>query len=297
MLFVFMCKNGICFLPHNGVEPRPFRVFRSQLPKENPYYSSEPPSESEDITEQAMMELFRSGKAPTAGLIANLCPVCGCPGTKCCVNCNKAYYCSKEHQIIHWEQNHKSHCPNYDYLAEMFQSNPFLLPEFSLASETLDRDDADTIEVYSSDDEFGSEVVEDPEVSSADKEEFEALEEVSRKETKENRFFNRFKEILRKEPDQVVRFDRGGVPLWATPTPTFPPPCVKCGGKRIFEFQITPQLLSHLKLDKVGEASPDFATVYIFTCENSCPLGFPGSRDNTPTETYVEEFATFDPVP
>ncbi|CDS41521.1 pcdc2:rp 8 programmed cell death protein 2 [Echinococcus multilocularis] len=129
----------------------------------------------------------------------------------------------------------------------MFQSNPFLLPEFSLASETLDRDDADTIEVYSSDDEFGSEVIEDPE---------------------------------------VVRFDRGGVPLWATPTPTFPPPCVKCGGKRICELQT-----------KGGEASPDFATVYIFTCENSCPLVFPGSRDNTSTETYIEEFATFDPVP
>ncbi|KAL5963370.1 Programmed cell death protein 2 [Taenia solium] len=297
MLFVFMCKNGTCFLPQNGVKTQPFRVFRSQLPKENPYYSSKPPSESEEITEESMVELFRSGKAPMVGLTVNLCPVCGCPGTKCCVNCNKAYYCSKEHQIIHWKQNHKIHCPDYDYLAEMFQSNSFLLPEFSLASETLDRDGEDTNEVYSSDDESNYEVVEDSEFSSADKEEFKALEEASCKETQEDQYFNRFKEILRKEPDQVVRFDRGGVPLWATPTPIIPPPCVRCGGKRIFEFQITPQLLSHLKLDKVGEASPDFATVYVFTCENSCSLAFSGGRDNTTTETYVEEFVTFDSVP
>lgn len=60
-------------------------------------------------------------------------------------------------------------------------------------------------------------------------------------------------------------------------------------------LQITPQLLSYLKLDKVGEASPDFATVYVFTCENSCPLAFSGSQDNT-METYAEEFVTFDSV-
>ncbi|VDM17948.1 unnamed protein product [Hydatigera taeniaeformis] len=297
MLFVFMCKSGSCFLPQNGVKPRPFRVFRSQLPKENPYYSSEPPSESDATTEESMVELFRSGKAPTAGITVNLCPICGCSGTKCCNNCNKAYYCSKEHQVIHWKQNHKSYCPNYDYLTEMFRSNPFLLPEFSLVSEPLDTDNEDTTELLNFDEESDSEVVEDPGVSSSDKEEFKALEELSRKETREDRHFNRFKEILRREPDQVVRFDRGGVPLLATPTPIIPPPCVRCGGKRIFEFQITPQLLTYLKLDKVNEASPDFASVYIFTCENSCSLAFSGARDSTNTETYVEEFVTFDPVP
>ncbi len=62
-------------------------------------------------------------------------------------------------------------------------------------------------------------------------------------------------------------------------------------------MQITPQLLSHLKLDKVGEASPDFATVYVFTCENSCPLALSGSTVEDTTAAYAEEFITFDPVP
>lgn len=39
---------------------------------------------------------------------------------------------------------------------------------------------------------------------SGEAEEFKALEEVSRKETKAERYFNRFKEILKKEPDQVI---------------------------------------------------------------------------------------------
>lgn len=46
---------------------------------------------------------------------------------------------------------------------------------------------------------------------------------------------------------QVVRFDRGGVPLRATPTLIIPPPCVRCGGKRIFEFQVCYCLFSFLK--------------------------------------------------
>lgn len=37
-LFVFMCKNGKCFLPQEGAKSQPFRVFRSQLPKDDPFY-------------------------------------------------------------------------------------------------------------------------------------------------------------------------------------------------------------------------------------------------------------------
>lgn len=37
-LFVFMCRNGICFQPSNRDKSTPFRVYRSQLPKENPFY-------------------------------------------------------------------------------------------------------------------------------------------------------------------------------------------------------------------------------------------------------------------
>lgn len=37
-LFVFMCKNGSCFESSNPDMPHPFRVYRSQIPKENPYY-------------------------------------------------------------------------------------------------------------------------------------------------------------------------------------------------------------------------------------------------------------------
>ncbi|VDL11794.1 unnamed protein product [Hymenolepis diminuta] len=292
-LFVFMCRNGICFQPSNRDKPPPFRAYRSQLPKENPFYSADPPSDSDNLTEKVILDTLRSGRAPTAGVLVNLCPVCGCPGTKCCVNCMKAYYCSKEHQLIHWKQSHKTECPKYDYLNEMFLSNSFLLPEFLLSSDTFDKEPEDNKNI--SDDSEQSDF--ESNANDDDGKEFKSLEEVSRKETREERCFNRFKEILKKEPDQVIRFDRGGTPLWAAPNSIEPPNCPQCGGKRIFEFQITPQLLLHLKLDKVGEASPDFASVYIFTCENSCHLGPSDKDDESSSPNYVEEFVAFDTVP
>ncbi|KAM7536849.1 hypothetical protein Aperf_G00000085987 [Anoplocephala perfoliata] len=291
MLFVFMCKNGNCFQSSAGNNMCPFRVFRSQLPRKNPFYSADPPTDSEDLSQEAVLDILRSGNTASTGLVVNLCPVCGCPGTKCCFNCKKAYYCCKEHQVIHWKQRHKASCPNYDYLEEMFLSNSFLLPEFLLTSEIFDNDTT----VLSDDTDDDSDFEPD---QSDEAEEFKKLGEISRKETRAERYFNRFKEILKREPDQVVRFDRGGVPLWATSTCIEPPNCSKCGGKRIFEFQITPQILLHLNLDKVGEASPDFASVYIFTCENSCPLAVSsGESGGSSVQNYVEEFVTFDLAP
>ncbi|KAA0197392.1 hypothetical protein FBUS_09847 [Fasciolopsis buskii] len=35
---------------------------------------------------------------------------------------------------------------------------------------------------------------------------------------------------------------------------------------------VTPQLLHYLKLDRLGSSSPDFGSLYIFTCAASCPL-------------------------
>uniref|UniRef100_A0A0R3TXF3 MYND-type domain-containing protein n=1 Tax=Rodentolepis nana TaxID=102285 RepID=A0A0R3TXF3_RODNA len=291
-LFVFMCKNGSCFLPSNRHNPPPFRVYRSQLPRNNRFYSSNPPSDLDNLTEKGMVDTLRSCRAPTAGVLVNLCPICGCPGTKCCILCKKAYYCSKEHQTIHWKQSHKTKCPQFDYLNEMFLSNSFLLPEFLLSSTTLDKDPEDNTSMGDDFEESDFEPNADD-----DGEELKALEEVARKETREELFFNRFKEVLKKEPDQVIRFERGGTPLWASPNPITPPNCLKCGGKRTFEFQITPQLLLHLKLDRVGEASPDFASVYVFTCENSCPLGPSDKGDENSLPNYVEEFVAFDTVP
>lgn len=46
-------------------------------------------------------------------------------------------------------------------------------------------------------------LIESSHFSDAETEEFKALEEVSRKQTREERHFHQFKEVLKQEPDQV----------------------------------------------------------------------------------------------
>ncbi|BHF75491.1 Programmed cell death protein 2 [Sparganum proliferum] len=303
MLFLFMCKSGRCFV-HSASSSEssapssvPFRVFRSQLAKSNPYYSPTPPDEKQ-FTEEETLQAFRSGTLPPPNRLIPLCPICGCRGSKSCANCKKASYCSKSHQLLHWKLCHKRLCPNYHYLDEIFSANSFLLPEFALASEAADESDIANAHTQSDDDYSDTETPAQT-LTSVESAEFAALEEISRKETKEEVIFAKFRQVMKAEPDQVLRFHRGGEPFWVSTTPHTIPCCGACGGKRIFEFQITPQILSYLKLDCINEPSPDFATVYVFTCENSCPLPrtVQTADGHTRTIEYQEEFVAYDPVP
>jgi pre-rRNA-processing protein TSR4 len=62
------------------------------------------------------------------------------------------------------------------------------------------------------------------------------------KENDYDKDFERFKKISAEEAEQVVRYERGGEPLWCTKynklKETQVPACQKCGAKRIFEFQV-----------------------------------------------------------
>lgn len=55
--------------------------------------------------------------------------------------------------------------------------------------------------------------------------------------------FNRFKKRINYDPNQVIRFDRGGVPLWITSknqhNDNDVPACDMCQSPRIFEFQVS----------------------------------------------------------
>lgn len=68
---------------------------------------------------------------------------------------------------------------------------------------------------------------------------------------------------------QVLRFDRKGTPLWITDQNRLDaadvPNCERCGSKRVFEFQIMPQLLNHLK-----QPDLDWGIIAVHTCESSC---------------------------
>ncbi|TPP65216.1 Programmed cell death protein 2 [Fasciola gigantica] len=134
-LFVFMCRNGQC---HRVERPHPFVVFRSQLARENAYYSFEPP-ETEEPTRGQIELLVDSGNLPCAEKFNSICPVCGCLADKACARCKKVRYCSRFHQVIHWRLSHKPLCnPGLPAIVKdgpCFTENEILLPEYKICSE------------------------------------------------------------------------------------------------------------------------------------------------------------------
>uniref|UniRef100_A0A8D0G616 Programmed cell death protein 2 C-terminal domain-containing protein n=1 Tax=Sphenodon punctatus TaxID=8508 RepID=A0A8D0G616_SPHPU len=113
---------------------------------------------------------------------------------------------------------------------------------------------------------------------------------MAKHETEEDKIFQKFKDRIAGEPAQILRYCRGGEdPIWISgeniPQTTDIPNC-SCGAKRIFEFQVMPQLLNHLKVDSLGE-SVDWGTLVVYTCAENC------NQDNAYTEEFIwkQDFA------
>lgn len=203
---------------------------------------------------------------------AHLCRVCGCSGPKRCSRCHKAHYCSKEHQSLDWRLGHKQACAQTDNLDSTVPDHNFLFPEFEIVIET---EDEIMPEVVERDDE--SEII-----GSMGEAHEEELESMAKHESKEDKIFQKFKTKISLEPEQILRYGRGIAPLWISgkniPQEKDIPDC-PCGAKRLFEFQVMPQLLNYLKADRLGR-SVDWGVLAVFTCAESCELG----------TGYAEEF-------
>uniref|UniRef100_A0A8C6KMR6 Programmed cell death 2 n=1 Tax=Nothobranchius furzeri TaxID=105023 RepID=A0A8C6KMR6_NOTFU len=231
-LFLFCCKTPECY---SRSDSRCMKVFRSQLSRKNEFYPYEPPPEENH-------DVFTiSG--------VKLCWVCGCPGNKACSRCHGVTYCGKHHQTLHWKQSHRRECCKVETSADT--TSPLLFSESELVTEP-EEDIIKLIFIYFT-------LIAD-------------LEEMAMHETEDNKTFQQFKKKTSSEPHQVIRYSRGGRPLWVSsqhvPSDEDILPCT-CGAKRIFEFQVMPQLLNSLSVDSTG-ASIDWGTLAIYTCTDSC---------------------------
>ncbi|RVE71467.1 hypothetical protein OJAV_G00052170 [Oryzias javanicus] len=99
--------------------------------------------------------------------------------------------------------------------------------------------------------------------------------------------FSRFMKTISWCPQQVLRYCRGGRPLFiSSPPPSMAqavPRCSSCGGSRTFELQLMPALVSLLqRTERAVGAELEFGTVLVYTCTSSCWT--PGSK------LAVEEF-------
>lgn len=268
-LFLFCCKTPECYSQNDN---RCMKVFRSQMPRKNDFYSYDPPSEDEPPSDP----FEDQNVLPVSGV--KLCWVCGCPGNKSCSRCHSVTYCGKHHQTIHWKHSHKRECCSKE--SPGVTVSPFLFPQFELVTEPedLEKNPKETKNIETENLQGNAN-----DVSLAESLAEVDLEDMAMHETEETKVFQRFKKRIAPEPHQVLRYCRGGLPLWVSaqhiPSDEAIPPCV-CGSKRIFEFQVMPQLLNSLGVDSTG-ASIDWGTVTIFTCSLSC------NCDNHYSEEFV----------
>lgn len=277
-LYVFCCKSCI-----------KFRAFRCQLPRENPYYYEEKQNNDEDDNndeeDECPINIIRDD-APRA----QLCDVCGCLGPKTCGRCHKAHYCTQFHQKVAWQGGHSKECAGL------------------AAGSASGRVECDCSCVR-----FPERlIVSEDEPAAADAASTEELEEKIKKaeqvrpeagETAEDEApeyvdmeFLNFQRRLERAPQQVLRYIHGNVgcaeeegslvtePLWCNSKskPEAIPPCPLCGGRRVPEFQLTPQIIY---LENVSpDSSFDFGTVVVYTCVNTCSI------PPTSQSLYTEEF-------
>ncbi|KAM6950239.1 programmed cell death protein 2 [Lycodopsis pacificus] len=257
MLFLFCCKTRECYTCNDS---RCVKVFRCQLPRRNEFYPYDPPPEDEPPSDPEPDQSVLS----VPGI--KLCWVCGCPGSKACSRCHTVSYCGKHHQTLHWKHTHKRECCSQE--ASVVTTSTFLFPESELVTEPEEEKNTKDAEEEEEEEEQG---IEDcPPLADALAE--ADLEEMALHETENNKVFQRFKKRIAPEPHQVVRYSRGGSPLWVSsqhiPLDQDIPACT-CGAKRTFEFQVMPQLLNSLCVDSTG-ASIDWGTLAVYTCSASC---------------------------
>ncbi|XP_068162024.1 programmed cell death protein 2 isoform X2 [Antennarius striatus] len=185
-LFLFCCRSPECYTNNSHC----MKVFRSQLPRKNEFYSYDPPPDDEPPNDSGS----NPNVLPVSGV--KLCWVCGCPGNKACSRCHTVTYCGKNHQTLHWKHTHKKECCSQE--ASVVTTSPFLFSESELVTEPEEEeeDEKDTKEAEE------EECVECPSFAESLAE--RDLEEIAMHETEDSKVFQRFKKKIAPEPHQVM---------------------------------------------------------------------------------------------
>ncbi|KAF8771858.1 programmed cell death protein 2-like [Argiope bruennichi] len=269
--FLFICANGKCY---KRFDNQSFVVFRNQLPRLNEFYSYDAPD----------YKSKKSPSDPSADKYQPLCSICGCVASLKCQESQEFNYCSENHRDYDKERNFQNGGAKNSKKTKSKREKAkkqFVLPEYELIFETevlpstqTEKSDAEKMKEYR---QFMQSTKAPNEMQEM------PLDDLDSVMKRNDKAFNKFRKRISLEPEQVLRYERGGTPLWVSaehvPSPKDIPNCI-CGAKRTFEFQVMPQLLNYLSLDSVQD-SVDWGTLAVYTCSKSCDEGVKG---------YVKEF-------
>lgn len=131
-----------------------------------------------------------------------------------------------------------------------------------------------------------------PEPSMLDRQAFESTMDAA---------FQKFADRLAQNPDQVIRYEFGGVPLLYSRTDAVGarlaaaaarpaaaiPRCAVCAARRAFEVQLTPNAIAELEAEDLGLEGMEWGTVIVAVCERDCLP--PGTQRGE--AIYLEEWA------
>ncbi|GBN55458.1 Programmed cell death protein 2 [Araneus ventricosus] len=189
-IFLFMCANGKCY---KRFDNQNFVVYRSQLPRENEFYSFDPPDYNE-----------KTSSDPSAEKYQPLCCLCGCVASIKCSKCSEADYCSEDHRDCDWKWNHQSVCGKNSTEAGAKRkkaTNQFLLPEYELVTET---EELPSTGPEKSDEEKMTEYRQFMQSAKAPKEMQDMpLDDLDAVMKKNDKAFNKFQKRIKLEPEQV----------------------------------------------------------------------------------------------
>ncbi|XP_028162472.1 programmed cell death protein 2 isoform X1 [Ostrinia furnacalis] len=261
-IFIFICRNGSCCRTNSSEN---FVVLRCQLERKNDFYAFEP--YDENIEEEFPMDKY-----------PKLCDVCGAKGPSHCSKCKKSYYCSRKHQVLDWQKGHKGTCQQQEtiklpYFTVTEAGKSVLFKEWDLAVDEEDEAEVSDVDVDKEMDKLRK-MMEEKRAGTLSNISEDELEQYSGK-VPEDKVFNKFNKRIARHPEQVLRYDRGGTPLWITGNTENViqiPNCQFCDGERQFEFQIMPQLLNFINVG-IDFNSIDWGILAIYTCKASCNAG------------------------
>lgn len=105
--------------------------------------------------------------------------------------------------------------------------------------------------------------------------------------------FQKFADRMSQNPEQVIRYEFGGQPLLYSKEDAAAravegglPRCGGCGGKKVFELQLTPQAIAELEVEEMGLEGMDWGTVIVGVCEKDCQVAGVGDGE----VGYLEEW-------
>ncbi|KAL7066018.1 hypothetical protein ACR3K2_35340 [Cryptosporidium serpentis] len=257
-IFVFICIHCSSSI----------MALRCQLPKNNPYYDINPHQPPIEYNSEIFHDEYSKLN----------CDICGLP-------LDIIYHKELNHTLCISQDPKKLILPEYEIIVEFgddYQSsdnktdNSDTIEDQDISEEDLN----ENMEYHESTllSDYYKKIIHDPD-NDLDESEMNAFDKIQDMNVNDYAF-DKFINYSKKYKQHVIRYNYGGDILWFSDhsrRQNNVPKCDKCGGDRIFEFQIQPEIiiLGHLP------STIDFGIVLIYTCSKNC------SSDST---AYTQEY-------